>query len=296
MRYKQRLCAIVLLLLPLLLASCATVPSSSARVSESPVFQKTYLYEVLGHLYRWYLDEVDVRAATQGGNSTVWVRELSPELDPGDCSQFGEIVLPVLGLSVTVKKANYTIDELGVEVVSDRFKIVRVGRVALASNLSASYTPVELDGMELRDYLFQRRGEVAFPDDALVARLQAAARQELDAYIKDSGKVIADGNRTVHCAPLSPVANELWVFWEAGRVLIHFASDLDLANPYVWEHEALAAKIYDIDEQVVVSLQEAPGSNAYLTRDQVGRALYNCVILGRSYELSPPKDSLAADK
>jgi hypothetical protein len=296
MKYKQRLCATALLLLPLLLTSCATVPAPSARTSESLVFQKTYLYEVLGHLYRWYLDEVDVRAATKGGNCTVWVRELSPELDPGDCSQFGEIILPVLGLSVTVKKADYTIDELSVEVVSDRFKIVRVGRVELASNLAASYTPVELDGTELRDYLFQRRGEVAFPDAALVTRLRVAARQELDACIKDSGKVIAAGNRTVHCAPLSPVANELWVFWEAGRVLIRFASDLDLANPHVWEHEELAAKIYDIDEQVIVSLQEAPGSNAYLTRDQVGRALYNCVILGRCYDLPPPKASLVADK
>ncbi len=45
--------------------------------------------------------------------------------------------------------------------------------------------------------------------------------------------------------------------------------------------------IYDIDEQVVVSLQEVPGSNAYLTRDQVGRALYNCMILGKRVILEP---------
>lgn len=89
------------------------------------------------------------------------------------------------------------------------------------------------------------------------------------------------------------MANELWAFWEKGRLLVRFASDLDLANPHVWEHEELSARIYDIDEQAVVSLQEAPGSNAYLTRDPVGRALYNCIILGRRYVLPPPETAEA---
>ena len=26
-----------------------------------------------------------------------------------------------------------------------------------------------------------------------------------------------------------------------------------------------------------------PGSNEFLTRDQVGRALFNCILLGRKY-------------
>ena len=55
----------------------------------------------------------------------------------------------------------------------------------------------------------------------------------------------------------------------------------------MWEHEDLAVKMYDLDEQVVVSLDEVAGSNAYLTRDQVGRALYNCVVLGKRLELDP---------
>ena len=48
------------------------------------------------------------------------------------------------------------------------------------------------------------------------------------------------------------------------------------------EHDELAVRIFDIDEQVVVSLDEVPGSNAYLTRDQVGRVLYNCMVYGKS--------------
>ena len=71
-------------------------------------------------------------------------------------------------------------------------------------------------------------------------------------------------------------------------MLIQFTSDLNIADPKVWDQEKLQARIYDIDQQVVVSLQEVAGSNAYLTRDQVGRALYNGVVLGRVYGLARP--------
>ena len=41
--------------------------------------------------------------------------------------------------------------------------------------------------------------------------------------------------------------------------------------------------------QTVVSLDEAAGSNAFLTRDQIGRALFNCVVLGRRIEVVNPE-------
>jgi hypothetical protein len=55
----------------------------------------------------------------------------------------------------------------------------------------------------------------------------------------------------------------------------------------MWEHDELAVSFYDLDEQVVVSLDEVAGSNAYLTRDQVGRALFNCIVLGKRVALDP---------
>ena len=91
----------------------------------------------------------------------------------------------------------------------------------------------------------------------------------------------------VHVAPLSPVANEIWVFWEGGRKLLYFASDIDLANPDVWRHEALVARIFDLDQQVVVTHEEAPGSNRFLTRYQVSRALFNCILLGQRVSVPP---------
>jgi hypothetical protein len=268
-----------------MMTSCATPIKNSTSAN---LMDKQSLYEVIGHLYRWYLDEVDVRNSTKVGNETIWIRQVEPELDPGDKSLFAELVLPVIGVSVMLKKADYTIEKIDVAVTSDRFKIIRVSRIQTPEDLTDLYTPIALSGTELREYLFNKRGTVAFPDDALVKRLRKAAREAVDEHLKASGKKIPKGTRTIHCAPLSPVANELWVFWETGRMLMRFASDLDLSNPHVWQHETLSGKIYDIDEQVVVSLQEAPASNAYLTRDQVGRALYNCVVLGRKYELPAP--------
>jgi len=42
-----------------------------------------------------------------------------------------------------------------------------------------------------------------------------------------------------------------------------------------------------LDQQVVVSHEEAPGSNRFLTRYQVSRALFNCVILGQRITVPP---------
>jgi hypothetical protein len=95
------------------------------------------------------------------------------------------------------------------------------------------------------------------------------------------------GPQTVHISGLSPVANELYAFWEGGRMVVRFASDIDLADPAVWQQEDLSAEWWDIDEKVVVSLDEVAGSNAYVTRDMVGRVLFNCVVLGQRLTLDP---------
>lgn len=36
-------------------------------------------------------------------------------------------------------------------------------------------------------------------------------------------------------------------------------------------------------------LDEVAGSNAFMTRDQAGRVLFNSVVLGRKLELTPPQ-------
>jgi hypothetical protein len=107
------------------------------------------------------------------------------------------------------------------------------------------------------------------------------------AYFKENNETPPKGVQTLYFSPLSPVANDLWVFWENGGKLLRLASDMDLKNPALWRDKGLDLKIFDIKTQTVVHLNEVKGSNAFMTRDQVGRYLFNCLILGKKVELTP---------
>lgn len=291
---RQETLAGILWVLAILLCSCRSPGEPPAAVPsvDPALLDEGYLREVVRHLYRWYMDEADVEkeAEVEEDDVVFWVRELKPELDDGDFSRFGEIVIPGLDIFVTVKKPDYPVEHSGRRVQSEVYKIVNVARYPEPEERPAQYQEIRMSHSELRDHLFRTRAEARFPDPELLERMREAVNEELE----DEYPLLPDSSdpfsRAVHVSPLSPVANEVWVFWEAGRLLLHFSSDLDLEHPEIWIADLPAVRTYDIDEQTVVSLHEAAGSNAYLTRDQVGRALYNCVILGRRLELPPRPD------
>jgi len=289
----SRLCVFACLaILAGALSSCVTAQKAEKQAvcpEMQELQQQSYLYEVMRHLYRWYLDEAEVESLIGNEKFTFCVRTIETSLDPGDNSVLGEILLPQLDIIVKVKKADYTIDEIGVVVKSPGFKIIQIdrGRISAASRLSCQR--VEVDMQQMRDYLFRTRNQQDFPDNVMIERLRQALRKE----VAKEGISITDlpaGDRIVHLAPLSPIANETWVFWEDGRKLFYFSSDIDLANPAVWEHETMMVRVFDVDRQVVVSPQEVPSSNRFLTRYQVSRALFNCVVLGRRIAVPPPSD------
>jgi hypothetical protein len=280
---------VLLLTLIMVLPSCRTAPPPEARNGPAvppELLQPTYLFEVVRYLYRWQLDEAEVERVVGAKRFVFRVRHLEPRRDPGDRSLEAEILLPQLGLTVRVKKADYTIEELGTVVKSSNFRITRVTRGALSAETERSCAVVEVNVKDMRDYLFRTRNQREYPDPALVERLRLALRKQAIKERLLTTNAPA-GEQVVHLAPLSPVANEAWVFWEAGRKLFYFASDIDLAEPAVWQHQTLVARIFDLDEQVVVTHDEAPGSNRFLTRYQVSRTLFNCVVLGHRLTVPP---------
>ena len=98
------------ILAPLVLAAAAFAgedPLNRAAAPESELLEKPYLYEITRHLYRWYLDETDLDTEIRGKEFVFWVRALDLPLDPGDRSRFGEVILPGLGITVRLKKADY---------------------------------------------------------------------------------------------------------------------------------------------------------------------------------------------
>jgi hypothetical protein len=279
------------LALALALMGCQTSTKSGSVVASDLPLELTkpeFLFEVVRHLYRWYLDEAEVERVSKDKELIFWVRKLEPTLDAGDRSLFAEVLLPQFGLRLKLKKTDYTIEELHTQVHSSNFKITQVLHEPANETSDKNYTVVTENIKDVIDHLFSTRNQREYPDTALLERMREALRKE---FAKDSSSLtnVLSGEQIVHLAPLSPVANEAWVFWETGHKLLHFASDIDLANPAVWQHESLMVRTFDLDQQVVFSHQEAPGSNRFLTRYQVSRALFNCIVLGERIELTPGK-------
>lgn len=286
---------ILLLVLSSLLPACQSTPSTapSAQAVPPELLQLSYLYEIARYLYRWQLDESEIESILGEKKFIFWVRPVETQLDPGDRSKFAEILFPQLNLSVNLKKTDYTIEELGTDVKSPNFKITHLTRDRVPKRQPSDSTVVTVDMQEMKDYLFRTRNKHDYPDATLVQHLRNAVHEEAAKEgILDTN--LPKGEQIVNVAPLSPVANEVWVFWEAGHRLLYVASDIDLDNPAVWKEQTLSVHIFDLDQQVVVSHEEAPGSNRFLTRYEVGRALYNCIVLGQLAVVPPYSPSSAA--
>lgn len=268
------------------MAGAATVQA----VPPDAVTERTFLYEVVRHLYRWHLDERDVEPVSGVTQMEFRVRALTPALDPGDHSEFAEVMIPALRCQVLVKRPDYVIEETGAVVKGRGFRIYRVSRDDAPAKAPEGSAVIPVGVQDLRAYLFRTRSQAEFPDAALVQRLRAALRNSPQA----ANQAPVHGLQTVFFSPLSPVSNEWWVYWENRKLLIRYSSDIDLTNPEVWDHEQIGIDTWDAYEQVVVSTDEAPGSNEFLTRDQMGRALYNCLVLGRREELAPASTPAAA--
>jgi len=92
--------------------SAVFLRAASARAGTTPkpdqavaleIGGQRFVYEVIRHLYRWYLDETDIDKHISKPTVSVWLRSVHPPLDPGDKSTFAELWLPALQIRVTLK-------------------------------------------------------------------------------------------------------------------------------------------------------------------------------------------------
>ena len=90
-------------------------------------------------------------------------------------------------------------------------------------------------------------------------------------------------------APISNSANEIWMYWDDRKILFLFASDVDMQNKKLWEHDSIFVKPYDIVSQTIVSHEEYPGEDNFILRDQVGRVLFNCMAFGKKVRIELPE-------
>jgi len=249
--------------------------------------RKTFVFEALRHLNRWYLEDEDAQRAIKDGALKVWIKKESPQLDPNDRSLFARMYFPQHSIELRLKKCDYSVPELSVDVKSSSFKIYGVERKPAPSAPPEGCLTMEIDVKEVLDYMFQTRDKLEYPDKTLFERMRKALKVEIDKEPKLVKARESHPEQIVHIAPLSPIANETWVYLENGNFIVRFSSDIDLANPVVWENENLMVKVYDILEQVVLSRDEAPGSNRFVTRATASRIIFNCMVFGERVVLKP---------
>ena len=276
------------------LLSSAPAPALAATPAPEPppaVLELPYLAEVGMHLYRWFLDENDVDVDRLGDDDILVfrVRRIPVAADDGDDSEWADIRIPQFNLGVHVKRPDYAIEELGVEVRSPHFRIVHVYRLEpedLAAPPDANWREVKADLASRLATIRQTALETRYPNPALTERLHRACRRhmELDPDSREAGDQI------IHISPMSPVANEVWVFLENENLFMQFTSDTDIESPELWPSQELRVRTIDAARNTLVSMEEMPGSNVYATRDQVGRLLYNCIVLGKRILVVNPDD------
>lgn len=261
------------------------VPDSQEAVS--PLLQKQFVLDVLQYLYRWHFDQSYVLSAGKLDTIEVWARPLHPRLDAGDQSQFAELWIPAVNMRVQLKRSDYQVPELNLAVVDRSFKVQRVTR-QLRPPASRSHYQVGRYGLaEVQDYLFAARTNRMVIDDSL----RTAARKLVVEYLNREHPAPFAEDQIFYIAPVSPVCNEVWVFWETGRKLLLFSGDMDLSNPGFSQLSQLRMDVVDLDKDVVASMKEVPGSNAFVTKDWVGRLFFNCILYGERLVRTPEEMS-----
>jgi hypothetical protein len=263
----------------LLLAGCASTPAPATR--QSAVLTRDYVAEIIRYLYRWHADETMLASVSGYTDTELWARPLQPKLDTGDDSRFCEVLFPRVHLRIVLKQADYLVEELGQRVRNDSFKVHSVGQYTWLPAARSAYSIYRFDRGELTDYLFRTRNDRVFPDEQLRERLRAAVRKAIGEPPAD----VEEGPAVVYLAPLSPVSNDLWVYWANAHRIIRFSSDADLTQKIYWDLAGVDVHVYDLRENVVVSLGEVPGSSKYVTRDWAARALFNCIAIGQKVTL-----------
>jgi hypothetical protein len=273
-------------IITLLLVSLVSTPIGSATESplltEIPAFER----ELMRYVYRWHFDASDLLEKSESVDAIeIWQRDVAVETDQGDKSRFREYVVPIADLHLQAKQANYVIEETGAAVRNAGFRVTEVSYGALERYEREDFAVARYDFATVVRQLSESRFDRVFPDDSLLSAFARAAGPEL-LHHGEIHSLELSGEQTIYLAPLSPVINEVWVFWADQNCLLRFSSDADLNDAAAWKSGLHQVEILQLPDTVVVVPGEVGASNAYITKDFAGRVLFNCVILGKRLTFS----------
>jgi hypothetical protein len=248
-----------------------------------PLLEKQFVLDVLQHVYRWHFDQSYLLEAGKLDTIEVWARRLHPRLDSDDQSEFAELWIPAVNTRVELKRSEYKVPEMNLEVIDRSFKVKRVTRQLRPPVSPSNYQVGRYALAEVQDHLFATRSNRVPVSD----NLRAAARNLIIDYLNKTHPAPFTEDQVLHVAPVSPVCNDFWVFWETGRKIMLFSADMDLSSPGFSQLSQLRLQVIDLDKDVVASTKEVPGSNAFVTKDWVGRLFFNCILYGERLVRTP---------
>jgi len=258
------------------------VPTTAAHHPDHPAETRENLLEILHHLYLWYYDQAFFPAGQEVTELKIYFRTMDRPLDHGDNSEFGELWVPGIQMLVELKRSDYHIEEIDYLVRDDFFKIRRVDRVASPPAPREDYRTTTISRAELREW-FSTKSHAAPP-------LAPFLRQKLRTTLLEHQFDEQWDETAVHIfytAPISPVSNDIWVLHENTNQLLQFSADMDISKPATWEKLSLRLRFHQLDPQLILTPDRERGGAPEITKDFVGRVLFNCLVLGNRIEVLP---------
>lgn len=243
---------------------------------EAELTQEAFLREVFLHAYHWYLDDRFFGEQAQRESVDFWIRELKPELDEDDRSKFAEVFLPAADLLLRLKKSDYEIPEIDLQVKDSTYRIVGAELRAEQFPQSSEAVAVVLDRSELWAWMETRREKRHQLSLEKLTRIEEAVKQWLRDHVDSPPEV---GHR-FYVADVTPVSGDVWVYWPHGRLVLRLAGEMGHGAHALTHHLPLHVEVHHLQRGVVASLLEQSGGNRALTKDWAGRILYECLVRG----------------
>ncbi|MGB0413700.1 MAG: hypothetical protein ACPGJU_04575 [Coraliomargarita sp.] len=274
------------------LTSCLLILTSFAPLNAQP-FDQSYAYELFRYLYRWHMDDAILGdTLVEMGDVAVYYRSFEPkQRDDSDLSDYLELWIPFAKLEVTLKRSDYKIPKLDVEISDQHYKVLSAQHYKSADFDPSQFQKIVYAHDALFDYLDKTRNDAAFPEESTRERIS----QEATRILKERGlydpAVMNEALQFGYAAPISIASNELWFYWVNGRKFIRFNADISHEHPSFWKLADARVEVIDVDTQVIVSPHEK-SPHGHFTKDYIGRVLFNCVVHGQ--HLVIPRDEGAS--
>lgn len=272
----------------LLTACSAPGPAAPQNVEsldvDHPMRSEQHLLEILYHTFLWHYDRSYLPTDLRKGDLEIWFRRVTRELDAGDQSKFAELWIPDIQMVIDLKRSDYRIEELGLAVKDDHFKVRRVVREHAPPAPLAAYQRHVIPHARVREWITANLRTAAPLAPTLAKRLRETL---LDFDLGREPDLTV--THVFHLAPISPASDDLWAFHENTRQLLLFSSDMDLSNEAYWESTPITLEVFNLAPEVILAADAGAAGTATLSKDFVGRALFNCVVLGERVTVSPER-------